>query len=60
LPSGERRKLGSVRLEVMILGRNGTDDLDDQVEGLIASCRVANTRVDSSQRLPTFVFIDLS
>ena len=36
----------------MIQGRNGTDGPDEQVEGLVASARVDNTRFDSSHRLP--------
>ena len=38
--------------QVMILGRNGTDDLDEQVEGLIAGAVVANTNVASAHPRP--------
>ena len=57
-PNGWGRKLESVRLgvrfpgQVMILGRNGTDDQDEQVEGLIAGAVVANTNVASAHPRP--------
>ena len=38
--------------QVMILGRNGTDDQDEQVEGLIAGAVVANTNVASAHPRP--------
>ena len=38
--------------QVMILGRNGTDDQDEQVEGLIARAVVANTNVASAHPRP--------
>ena len=38
--------------QVMTLGRNGTDDQDEQVEGLIARAVVANTNVASAHPRP--------
>ena len=38
--------------QVMILGRNGTDDQEEQVEGLIAGAVVANTNVASAHPRP--------
>ena len=58
LPERLGRKLEIVRSwvrfpgQVMILGRNGTDDQDEQVEGLIAGAVVANTNVASAHPRP--------
>ena len=38
--------------QVMILGRNGTDDQDEQAEGLIAGAVVANTNIASAHPRP--------
>ena len=38
--------------QVMILGRNGTDDRDEQVKGLITGAVVANTNVASAHSRP--------
>ena len=46
--SWEREVGGSIPGQVMILGRNGTDDQDGKVEGLIAGAVVANTNVASA------------
>ena len=58
LPERLGRKLEIVRSwvrfpgQVMILGRNGTDDQDEQVEDLIAGALVANTNVASAHPRP--------